>query len=538
MAPVPRLAWLVWRRSRLALGATLGCCGLTLALKATPVGEYAVAVGHVYFVFACLALLSSLTFSESLDVASTASGYPRYLFLLPVRNLALVAWPMLFGSIILAGSWVAWSLITVYRSGGPPSVALPALGLVATLTGLQATCWIPLPIPFARTALAVTSVIGTPTWGVIGLQEGIRPVAIGIGYFAYIAVTFGIAAWGLGLARSGGVDVATLRRRPRSVRSRAAKPFASGMAAQVWYENTHNGLILPVLGCLAFLSYLVPFFGASQGVTADLSGVRFPQLLGLYLMPILCLPMFCSMDGCCSAVQDTFKPDFSLVMLLSARPMSDASLIEAKMRMAARSLAITLAILSPGLILLALSKVQTGGQEITVAQLLAKLDGRVVLLTALALVTIALVSWKASVSAMWMRLSHSARIRVGAPFAIITLILFTVGVSGFAFKNNPAVLEEVHRHLVSILGLLVGLKLVVALVVAKRVRDLSLISHRVLVRWAQTCLAVGFLFFCAYSALIPADTVPRAAIALVLVLLQPLVRVQLAVLTLHANRHR
>jgi hypothetical protein len=516
----------------MAYAASLAVVALTLVLQLSSMRDYAASLGGFLFCCASFTLLIALLFADSLDVGATSSGFPKHLFLLPIRSFPLALWPMLFGAFALGSAWLGFAFVAIYPRAGVAPTVMPVLALVAVLSSLQATLWSPCPVPFGRSILAIFAMVVPGAAWPIAASCGVSNSTIAAAYAVCIVSMFGLAIRGVRIARSGGV--AELRWTPAKSAAKPARTFPSAMAAQAWYEGKHNGLILPMISIFAMFLYIPCLFMSPDQPHNVLGDVSYRQSLWMYLAPVLLLPIFAGMDSCCSATQDNLKPDLSLVQILAVRPMADASLVEAKMRMAIRSVGIGFSMLLVGPLLLAMSAVQERGRDVTAAAaVLSHATMREALLGLLVFACIPVLAWKEMVSGMWMRVSHSQMVRLGPTVA---LLVFLVG--GLVCAQSPGVLRAVQSYSLLGLAILAGLKLLAALSVGKRVRDLGLVAEATMRRWTVAWLTGGALAFFCFATLLPSGFASPATVALMIFLALPLVRVQLAILTLHANRHR
>ena len=69
--------------------------------------------------FAFMYLLAVFSYGLAGDLTARHSLYPARMFTLPVSTAALAGWPMLYGTITLAGLWVAAAVIALRPSGVP-----------------------------------------------------------------------------------------------------------------------------------------------------------------------------------------------------------------------------------------------------------------------------------------------------------------------------------------------------------------------------------------------------------------------------------
>lgn len=533
--------WLLWRRARLGYASALASAALAYAMGRTPFAVYALPVGAVSFTLAAFALLAALSFAETTDLAALASGYPRYLLLLPVRNRTLVAWPMFLGACALASAWIVFAGVALAPRFGPIAVVLPALGLAALLACLQAAAWVPLPLPFLRSGLVLLSVGGLALWGMLAVYDFVSPAVVGAGYGAAGAVAFLGATGGLARARRGETVEwkPAERRRSSAPEAPVRRPFRSPMEAQVWIESRRNGLALPVMS--AFMALPTPLAALLPGgrPPITLGPVEIDPSLAIYLLPPVFIAFLSGFDGGCASVRDNFREDSSLIPLLATRPLSDAALIEAKLRMAVRAVGRSGAVLALGPLLLLLSPVRVAGVPATVgATLAAHATVRGVGLVLLAIALLGFLAWRGIVGALWLRFSYRAWLRNGAGFGLPAFAIFAAQVAYVRFHDDPSLPPLLARTALPVLAALATLKTVAALAAARSVRHRGLVADRVLVRWSLVAFSAGACVFAALRWLAPSLPLSAPELALVLFLLVPLVRVQLAVLTLHENRHR
>lgn len=531
--------WLVWRRGRWAYAFALASALLTYVIGQTPLAPYALACGGVYFALAVLAMLATLSFADSTDISSVASGYPKHLFLLPVRSVALAAWPMLLGSLALVSAWVAFAATALAPRFGPVAVVLPALGLVALLAGLQAISWTPLPLPLLRSFLTLAIVTVVVGWGPLALMANVLPVVVEAVYVAMGVALFALAIRGLAKARRGD----TVERSWPSLRRREGagphRPFGSPMEAQVWIECRRNGFGLPVMSAFTALFYVFPTILAQSRPPTVLGSLEYNATYPMYLVMPIFIATMSGFDGGCGSVADNFRPDFSLVPVLATRPLSDAGLVEAKLRMAVWSVLRSGAILAIGPLLLLLSPLRASGAPTTVvAYLVTHATLRGVGLALLAPLFLGAFAWRGIACAMWLRLSHRKWLRNGVGVALPTFVLMGAPFVWLHCGEDPQFAAALVHAVPFALGAIAALKLVAAFFVTRQTLALRLVPQRTVVRWGTACLALGVSLFLALRLLLPTLPLPPTQLALGVFLLLPLVRVQLAVLVMHDNRHR
>src|SRR5689334_6135331 len=141
-SPAYGIAWHVWQRHRLGIALiflyllveivaamtiphsiwSTESVGVSAAIPLTFIGIYLIAV----FV------------NPDADFATTTSGYPGYLFTLPVRTRDLALWPMLIGTASVAIVWVAGAGLILVPRGIHAPIWWPAAMMASTLACLQA----------------------------------------------------------------------------------------------------------------------------------------------------------------------------------------------------------------------------------------------------------------------------------------------------------------------------------------------------------------------------------------------------------------
>src|SRR5437667_229706 len=102
-------------------------------------------------------LLAVFTNGLAGDLTARQSMYPARMFTLPVTTAELAGYPMLYGSVAIAGVWVVAILAVVRPLGVQFPVVWPALFGAAFLAWLQVFTWMPYGLPGLRVIVAVLS---------------------------------------------------------------------------------------------------------------------------------------------------------------------------------------------------------------------------------------------------------------------------------------------------------------------------------------------------------------------------------------------
>lgn len=359
-------AWQFWQRHRWGLGVFL------MALFAASLFANTIAAGRTYtagalavpLVFGLLYVMAIFTYPDA-DIASSHSGFPVHLMLLPLRTRDLVLWPMLYGGTAVAFGWVLLARFVLHPLGISAPLAWPAVMFAAQQACLQALFWSPFGLPYLRMLLALTLLPLLSGMGLLHEAMGLGEGALISLYSVSIVFACFAAQEGLGRARRGEspelawfptsqrteplepVTVSDTAPSSRVVRS-LRLPFASSERAQLWAEWRRNGLLLPLMVTVVCLLLSVPLF--LVGEVAPLDPTRPPAQPGTSVGSLLvnvwfrtvefCLPLpllFASLVGCGARRADTRRTDRTLHLFLATRPMTSPAMIAVKLRMAALS---------------------------------------------------------------------------------------------------------------------------------------------------------------------------------------------------------
>src|SRR5262249_52951488 len=116
-SPALAITWQVWYRHRWALAGLLAyVVTLAFLFRVQPFGPYTPAELSTHGMLCSMlgvAWLSyaggAFSFGSEMPLEGTASGYPSWMFTLPVRTRELVLWPMLQGMAVVALLGEVWA---------------------------------------------------------------------------------------------------------------------------------------------------------------------------------------------------------------------------------------------------------------------------------------------------------------------------------------------------------------------------------------------------------------------------------------------
>ncbi len=552
------LAYFVWTRYRFALSLILGYWLALIVLSRTLPGEpISVALGGLLSASPCafLFLLVFFTFSQDSRLEARESGFPSRLWHLPLPTYALVGWPMLWGSIVLALAWLtlSWGALrpALRHLEIEPPLWVPALSLAATLAWLQAIIWTPFPLPWLRPLVLIPLISPLVVLIPLTAANDISPGIVCGLLIALMLAAYAVAVAGVARARRGDGPYWTWPGWSAWLRwissTRARPEFGSPRQAQVWYEWRRVGLGFPVMMFATTLIWL-PFMPTIAAFIDDAHGaglVLVPPVLlrevgSLWLVaayPLIFAPLLSSVCGWEMGRLPGPKRGLALSSFMATRPISAWTFARAKFQVAALS---TLAGWSVAGLLLLLW-IALGGHAAELADSFGALRqrhpgstlwiGLVVLIVGAVVMT-----WLQIVQGLWMGLAGRAWSRaIAAPgFAFFVSLLFLVQ----WLVRSPQNWQRFSDLLPWLAGVAVALKALLAFRIAQILVRRSLVSttivRGILVVWI---LCAAGLFFLLYW-LLPSGNVPVSALVLGIVWLLPLTRLLLVPLALGWNRHR
>jgi hypothetical protein len=264
------------------------------------------------------------------------SGFPSWMYTLPMRTSSLVIWPVLLGIVLMLVAAVAWEFtIATYwnRTVKGLDIAWHALLLVTTLVSTQALIWSLHRFRWIRAVALVAVMYGFLYVALVGpLWKFPRGEAVwfgGVSGAALIAIAGAIA--GVTRDRRGEWQGWTgkLLEFVLDLVPRRSGAFVSPARAQLWFEWRRKGA----------------FVAVAFGATMALFVFTYPLSAALYLGPIQTLVnfsgpffgmiLFAGVIGNTVAKADAWSPDLGVHPTVATRPLSTASLLFAKMKCAA-----------------------------------------------------------------------------------------------------------------------------------------------------------------------------------------------------------
>jgi hypothetical protein len=538
--PAAALAWELWWGHRWGLAAAGAVvAGFAAYSAAVPLTGQFASVSSIWFVMGLCYVIGVFAYGSEARLEAAESGFPARLFVLPVRTPVLVGWPMLQGVAAAVLMWVAWDAL-VLRPAGVETPGWWVAMLAAAVAVSQALVWLPFGVPGVRIVVLVTAVtllIRAPAVLALFGDRFADPDAARRALVAFplalIPAAFLLAVVGVARARRGDgtawSPLAAARESPqrRVRRTGEARPFASALRAQTWYEwrlrgRPYVGSVAAVVAALVLLALL-----NAPAAWADFA----PVLLS---MPLL---LACQFGAVFGSPGDSVRSS-ALSAFAATRPLDNATLVRAKVRAAAWATAAAWAV-ALAMTAAWLTAVGGFGKYAAMWDMYVARHGRGTVI-GVAAVTVAMFlfgTWRALVANLWVGLT--GRTWLVPVQALLTSFVVLSGLAEWvAWDSDPVHRERVASWLPGVAAALVAAKLLAAAGLLRAAVGRGQTTPRAAGVLAAVWLVAAAGLFALLVRIVPHDRVPVYGLALAAVLFVPLARPAAAPLALAWNRHR
>jgi hypothetical protein len=548
------IAWELWRPQRdvwaLCLAGMVLASALVLALPAGTIDPMEAAIQYSLLAIAWLVVNALIVFTYTTgetDLAAGPSNFPARMFTLPVRTHALVGWPMLYGTVVMALLWVVPAGLARGLLGITVPLAWPALGLAAFLAWFQAVAWCPFGLPWARVGVAVVLLSALVAVPQLALAFQVPDEFLVAVFTMLLPAAYVTAVAGVARARRG--DNAGWWPARKAVAAAKAppprdRPFSSAMRAQLWYEWRCHGLDLPFTVAMVLVLFVGGlWFGKTyEAAFQELEKEGLPPQLRVAFLGLLALvPFLAAVAGVHlgnTGTKGLAQKTFILPAFLAVRPLPERGLVAAKLQAA---VLITLVCWGLILVVVPLALLATGTWRGAVGWILDWLGEQTPLqagtFAVAAIVVLIGGTWSSMAGTLFLGLLGRA------------WIVYTTGVAGalffipvLVFANWILKHPEYYTALASILSWVVlgvvGLKVLVGTWTVRAVSRGGAIPDGTVARILGTWTLMAAGLFGLLRLLIPPELISWSGLAGGVILLVPINRLLAAPLALAWNRHR
>jgi len=542
-SPAAAVAWEFRQRHRLGLIALIAYLVVVATIKLV-VLAHALPINldspESFAFVVMLPLVATFTYSLAVftfgldgNLAARQSMYPARLFTLPVTTAVLSGLPMLYGTASMMILWLATRMLALWPSGIQVPSIWPAFLAASLLAWTQALTWMPYPLPGLRIIVAVLWLGTIDTIAILALHFnaheslmlGILAPQISL---AYLAARFAVAR-----ARRG--DVPDWRGAFGSlaeiaeVSSRRRRHFASPASAQAWFEWRRYGGSLP-----GWVAILLPFELLLFWAAGDSTSLVF-TILAVVLLTSPFVATFAA-----AAVSDSgssASDSYGMTPFIATRPLTNAELVTAKLKMAIRSTIVAWLVV---LITLPLA-LKLSGTSVLVLDRWHRLRDimgtpRATVLLLLILAGCIASTWKQLVQSLYIGLTGRASLIQGSVLLVLAFFFLFGPFAEWIIDSGH--LGEAWSALPLIFAVLAGIKMIAAVWIGVRVYDRRLVSDRALVTGAALWSVAVFALYSVLVWLLDTPHIPHYLLMLVAILAIPLARLSAAPLALDWNRHR
>ena len=544
-SPAAAIAWELRRRHRWGLTALTLYLAVLAAIKLlvlepgqrlTFEDQFSFGVQVIVpLASAFMIFLGVFSFGLAGDLAARPSIYPTRMFTLPVTNAALVGWPMLYGTVAMAMLWLAVRLLGAWPSGVDMPVIWPALLGAAFLAWTQALMWMPYALPGLRVIVIILWLVVLDVVFFVAVDFRVpEPVILAL-LAPQVPLAYLVARVAVARARRGDTPdwrgIFSSRARIRNLLPRRRDHFSSPAGAQVWFEWRRHGRSLPAL-----LAILLPFQLSLLFVVSNNPVLVFETVLGVLLTP----PILAAFIAATVSRSSTDGSDsYELTPFMATRPLSSASLINAKLGATIRSTLVSWLLVLTALPL-ALWLSGASWAVVDDAHRLVEAVGmpRAIAIGLLGLVALVASTWKQLVRSLYIGMSGRAWLVKTSVFVTLGFLTLIYALFPWVSGNLDAIVGLV-RALPWILAVLVCFKISAAAWTFVRLHDSRLLNDRTLVTGAACWLVVVLALYGLLEWLLSLPPFMRRTLpALVAILAIPLARLSAAPLALAWNRHR
>jgi len=557
--PLPMvIAWLIWRRHRIAFGTIAVGLFIWTVLAHTvfagmltsidgfwaapsssmsdsgPINSVMIVLVFCTLVVAFICAAACLLFVACMSLggpSSSIESYPACLLRAPAATVGLAVWPIIFGMVLLASLWVFTDIAIIHPMGVSAPVIGPAVIMALVCALLPAALWPPLSIGLKLIFMIFFGV------AFMSVAMAWRHEPWVLTYPACAAawtITILCAIVGLEKDRCGQTYKLwwpTALRRLTVLFERPTVRFASAVEAQRRLEWVWDAGSLPRIA-LFFATFTLPFLlvrstiplGFGLGAFAKLQSIHgsyFPVVIGIFTFT---LPLISQPKSVVAAHNN----------YLLTRPMSTQALVAARLHSALLSTTMAIAIFFIWLGVWLLSPAQDGQSHATLGVLLWRHGGMGLATAWLCYVALwTAMVYRLCIDGYSMSLSGSTSfVGLNMFFAFLAVFILSRYLAGGNFIDFTTLVLPFWVYLLVAFRALIGLY-VLGIVARRRLVDIAGLA-----RAGGVWIVVTACLYALVLTLLPKGTVSPTVLAVGVFFVMPCIRLSLGPLLLDRNRHR
>jgi len=468
------------------------------------------------------------------DLTARHSLYPARMLTLPISTAALAGWPMLYGTITMAGLWAATAVIGLVPVQAPVPLIWPGFFAVAFVAWLQVVTWMPYGLPGLRMVAAVLLLTTIDAVVITAMEFEVREsVMIAIMApqvpLAYLAARYAVARARRGDTPDWGRVFAWLGR-IADVVSRRRGHFPSAGRAQAWFEWRQHGRSLP-----AWVAILVPF----EVLFLYIVRGEPPVLTTIGLLVMLLTPPFLAAFVAVTVGRSSADASsaYGLAPFVATRPLSTAALVAIKLRMA---LASTLFAWLLVLIAISLGMTMSGSWSVVIdkARGLSDFFGprRAIAIALLGVLALLATTWKQLVQGLAIGLTGREGLIKSSVLARLSSLVL-IGLVIYEYNLNPDFRVFVWHGVTWLPIMPAVVKMGAAAWIVRRLHRDQLIGDRALVAGAAAWLAAVLFVYGVLRWIFDLPHFAQSFLLSLAILAVPLVRPSAVLLALCSSRH-
>ena len=538
-SPAAAVAWEFHYRQRwilIGLAVYVLMLGLIKPLyfgadRIVDLGDGYAAFAIVPFSTTFMYFIAVFTFGMTGDLAARPSIYPARMFTMPVSTAALAGWPMLYGTATMATLWVTVRVLARWPWDMELPVVWPGFMGAVVLAWMQVFTWMPYGIRGLRVITAVTVLMLLDTTVILSINYNWSEGAL-IAFLApQLPLAYLCACVAVARARRGVVPDWSISLGRAAGDAPALRPFRSIAAAQFWFEWRRHGRSLPMLVAIVAPFELFLLFVGGYGS----KWFVFEVLTAVLLTPI---PMAAFAAATVSKANPFARDVYGVAPFNATKPITSAAMIAAKLKMAMWS---TLAAWMVLLVAMIIGFTWSGADSVVIEWADTFVDQvgppRAIVATLIVLGGLISLTWTMLVQGLYIGLT--GRQWLVRTIGVVTLVFFMmIGPVFETIADSTTALRWLWDNWTIVPAILVVVKTIAAVEVARRLSRSTLISDRVLVAGVTAWAAMVLVLYGVFVWWVDTPMLPRHVFLLIAILAVPLVRISAAPLALDWNRHR